>query len=144
MSKRFVTVKIDLYNLADRFTLANLRDQNLYNRKLSEATNPYYFSAQFSGLLVAPAAHNFIVNFMSNHTAEEPSGYLDKPQLKDFFSVTGPDDALVWNPGHERIPSQWYRRPSDNPYTLALAIEDVVIGAAMYRKPPVLTNTAEC
>jgi len=116
--------------------MANLRDQNLYNRQLSVATNPYYFSAEFSGLLVAPAAHNFIINFMSNHTAEEPNGYLDKPQLKTFFSITGPDDALVWTPGHEKIPENWYRRPSDNPYSLATAISDVVIGFALYRKPP--------
>lgn len=39
--------------------------------------NPYYFSSQFAGLLVAPAAYNFVINFMSNHTAEEPSGYLN-------------------------------------------------------------------
>lgn len=73
---------------------------------------------------------------MSNHSADEPSGYLDKPQLKDFFAISGPDDALVWNPGYERIPEQWYRRPNDNPYTTARAIEDVVISAAMYRTSP--------
>jgi len=79
---------------------------------------------------VAPAAHNFIVNFMSNHTAENPNGYLDKAQLKTFYSITGPDNALVWTPGQERIPQNWYRRPSSNPYDIKSALGDILVNAA--------------
>lgn len=122
-----------LYSLGDNgFTMDSLRNQNLYNRQLSESTNPYFFSAPFSGLLVAPAAHNFIINFMSNHTASQPSGYLDQPQLKTFFSITGEPGSFVHTPGYEAIPDNWYRRPSDNPYTIPAAVSDVVIGIEMY------------
>ena len=122
----------DLYDLGDTYTLDTLRSQNLYNRQLSESTNLYYFSAPFSGVLVAPAAHNFIINFMSNHTAEEPSGYLDKANLKTFFGISGPDDALVWNRGQEQIPQNWYRRPSSNPYSGPNAVADVILGVLAY------------
>lgn len=40
----------------------------------SIATNPYFFSAPFSGVLVAPAAYMFVINLMSNHSAAEPNG----------------------------------------------------------------------
>ena len=42
----------------------------------SIATNPYYFTGAFSTIVVVPAAYNFVINFMSNHSAAEPSGYL--------------------------------------------------------------------
>jgi len=81
-----------LYNLGDTYTLDSLREQNLYNQQISESTNQYYFSAPFSGVLVAPAAHNFIINFMSNHSADQLDGYLDESQLKIFFGISGPDN----------------------------------------------------
>jgi hypothetical protein len=119
-------ITLDLYNVGDSYTIDNVRSQNVYNIELSKSTNPYYFSAPFSGLVVAPAAHHFIINFMSNHSADNPGGYLDRPQLKTFFGVSGPDDALVWNPGQEQIPQNWYRRPSSNPYDIAAAALDLV------------------
>jgi hypothetical protein len=120
-----------LYNLGDTYTLDTLRDQNLYNQQISETTNPYYFSIPFSGVLVAPAAHNFI-NFMSNHSADQPNGYLDKGQLKTVFGVSGLDNNLVWNKGQEQVPQAWYRRPSTNPYTAEAAVADVAIGVQMH------------
>lgn len=37
--------------------------------------------------------------------------------LKTFFAVTGEGDDMVYNTGMERIPENWYRRPSSNQYT---------------------------
>lgn len=49
---------------------------------------------------------------MSNHSAEYPNGILDKETLKSFFAITEkPDGSLTWQPGYERIPDDWYRRP---------------------------------
>lgn len=49
---------------------------------------------------------------MSNHSAQYPNGLLDKETLKSFFAVTeSPDGSLTWQPGYERIPDVWYRRP---------------------------------
>lgn len=33
--------------------------------------------------------------------------------LKSIFGVNGSDDALQYNYGYERIPENWYRRPTD-------------------------------
>lgn len=49
---------------------------------------------------------------MSNHSAAFPNGILDKETLKSFFAITErPDGSLTWQPGYERIPNNWYRRP---------------------------------
>ena len=49
---------------------------------------------------------------MSNHSAAYPNGILDKETLKSFFAITErPDGSLTWQPGYERIPDNWYRRP---------------------------------
>ena len=49
---------------------------------------------------------------MSNHSAEYPNGILDKETLKSFFAITeASDGTLSWQPGYERIPDNWYRRP---------------------------------
>lgn len=78
---------------------------------------------------------------MSNHTAEEPDGYLNENIFKTFFSVTGTYPNYKWVPGHETFPKvslrhgstymvhlkltdsqNWYRRPSAQQYTAALGV----------------------
>lgn len=57
---------------------------------------------------------------MSNHSSEYPNGILDKETLKSFFAITEhADGSLTWQPGYERIPDDWYRRPlgPQNEYT---------------------------
>jgi hypothetical protein len=55
--------------------------------------------------MVAPAAHNLVIGFMSNHSAENPGGTLTRDVLKTFFSVTGDAPGqFVHNRGQERIP----------------------------------------
>lgn len=65
--------------------------------------NPYFFAAPFAGF-VSPAAHNFVINFMSNHSEEVPGGTLNRDVLKQFFAVTGEPGSFVHNRGQERIP----------------------------------------
>lgn len=69
---------------------------------------------------------------MSNHTKEEPSGYLDGYNFKQFFAVRGEPPHMKWLPGQERIPNNWYRRPSSNQYTAQDVGLDVGIGYAAY------------
>lgn len=94
----------------DRYTLDGLAQDFLAKGKSSVDLNPYFFSAAFSGVLVAPAAYIFVINLMSNHSAEEPSGFLDGETFKQFFAVTGNYPDFQWLPGQERIPDNWYRR----------------------------------
>lgn len=67
---------------------------------------------------------------MSNHSAEQPNGYLNRDMIKTFFGVTGEPGSFVAHQGYERIPEQWYRRPSSNSYDLTRALADVATGYA--------------
>lgn len=69
---------------------------------------------------------------MSNHSAERKNGFLTTEVFKSFFAISGTPGNLVWNPGKERIPDNWYRRPSNNPYDAARAAADVAILATRY------------
>jgi hypothetical protein len=59
-----------------RYTLDKFRARFQDVQDQAIADNPYYFTGAFSTIVVVPAAYNFVINFMSNHTADEPSGYL--------------------------------------------------------------------
>jgi len=120
-----------LYALAEEYTLDDAAAQSDYVTRWSIENNPQYFSAPFSGL-VAPAAHDFVIHFMSNHTAEQPGGVLTRDILKQFFSVTGEPGNFVHTRGQERIPENWYRRPNANAYTIPEVVADVFINNAMY------------
>lgn len=91
----------------------------------------YYFSAPFSGL-VAPDAHNFVVHLMSNRSEANKGGYLDANTLKSFFSVTGDPGSFVHTPGNERIPDNWYKRPTSQPMNTVDTNVDTVINNQMY------------
>lgn len=70
---------------------------------------------------------------MSNHSAEEPSGYLNREILKTFFAVSGDGPGnFVHNRGQEHIPENWYRRPKSNQYNLPNVVTDVLTNNAMY------------
>lgn len=100
----------------------------------SVSTNPYFYSAPFAGVAVANAAHTFVPALMSNHSAEYPNGILDKETLKSFFAITeAADGTLSWQPGYERIPDNWYRRPLGvvNEYSPASFAQDLVQMAAV-------------
>lgn len=116
----------------DRYTLDGLAQDFQAKGQSSIANNPYFFSAPFSGVLVAPAAYFFVINLMSNHTAEEPSGYLDGQMFKEFFAVKGTYPNFKWMPGQERIPDNWYKRPTISPYDIANADSDLGVQYAAY------------
>ncbi|EME40120.1 hypothetical protein DOTSEDRAFT_56398 [Dothistroma septosporum NZE10] len=105
--------------------------QAYYTAEYSLLNNPEYFSAPFSGL-VAPDAHNFVVHFMSNRSAENKGGVLNGEVLKSFFSVTGTPGNFVHTPGHEQIPLNWYKRPTSEPMNTVDTNVDTVINNGMY------------
>ena len=98
--------------------------------------NPYFFYGPFSGIEVSQAAFTFISAFMSNHSAEYPNGFLSRDVIKSFMAITETggtgvgDGVLAWNPGTERIPDNWYRRTSTNPYTIPAFQADILRIAA--------------
>lgn len=85
----------------DNLTLDKTIQQSQFVTDYSVNNNPHYFAGPFSGL-VAPAAHNFVINFMSNHTAETPGGTLNRDILSTFFAVTGTGEGASGdNPGDQ-------------------------------------------
>ncbi|KAK0521778.1 hypothetical protein OC834_006536, partial [Tilletia horrida] len=116
------------------------RDVLLQHRILrfnhSISTNPYFFYSAFGGLVVTTAAHDFIVNFMSNNT-DDGTGhnrqYLDEANLFPFFSYKRlANGTLSYTPGHERFPENWLRRPIDAPFGLADVVYNLVRSAGAY------------
>ncbi|CAF9909710.1 MAG: hypothetical protein GOMPHAMPRED_006846 [Gomphillus americanus] len=117
---------------AQRYTLDKFRARFQEVQEESIANNPYFFTGVFSTVVVVPAAYNFVINLMSNHSLEEPSGYLDGYNFKSFFGVTGKPGSFVWKRGQERIPDRWYRRPSSNQYEGPDVVGDVALGYLAY------------
>ena len=116
----------------NNYTLDRFAQDFLAKTQESIATNPFYFAAPFSTTLVAPVAYNFVINFMSNHSAQQPNGYLDGSTFKTFFGVAGNYLSFTWLKGQERIPTNWYRRPSSVPYSIPNAFLDLSINFAAY------------
>ncbi|KAJ6093284.1 hypothetical protein N7486_008573 [Penicillium sp. IBT 16267x] len=99
-----------------RYTIDKFRARYSEVQAGSIVTNPYYFTGAFSTMVVVPAAYNYVINFMSDFSAEEPTGYLDVFTFKKFSGKTDSPGSFVWNKGEERIPDNWYHRPSTAPY----------------------------
>ncbi|KAG4439488.1 hypothetical protein IFR05_005024 [Cadophora sp. M221] len=124
----------NLWRLAEGgLTFNKVSSQSDYVTRWSKANNHCFFQAPFSGL-VAPAAHHFVIHFMSNHSAEVLGGTLTREVLKSFFSVTGDaPGSFVHNQGQERIPENWYRRPGSVPHTLVGILPDPLTSNAQYQ-----------
>ena len=121
----------NLVAMGDKYNLDNAAAQSDYTTRYSILNNPYYFSAPFSGF-VAPGAHNFVVNFMSNHSVENPGGELTRDILQSFFAVTGTPTNFQYNQGQERIPLNWYKRPTLQQYNANDVFADILVNNAMY------------
>ncbi|CZT46035.1 related to oxidase [Rhynchosporium secalis] len=98
----------------------------------SIAENPYFFYGPFTGLAVSQAAHTFIYRFMSNKTAENPEGVLNQEVLKSFFAISGESGNFTYNPGHERIPENWYKRAIGDEYSILFLNTDTLYFASQY------------
>ncbi|KAF9026033.1 Cloroperoxidase [Hymenopellis radicata] len=82
----------------------------------SVQNNPHFFYAPLAGLVVVHAAFIFIPTFMSNYTENGPvlDGVLFEASSETHECRLSDDLKAVR--GQERIPNNWYRRPT--PYTI--------------------------
>ncbi|KAL8961731.1 MAG: hypothetical protein Q9193_001764 [Seirophora villosa] len=90
--------------------------QSRFNHSIEN--NPYFFFPQFAGIAVTAAGYAFTPAFMANNSAQYPDGYLDKETFKSFFAVTGQPGNFKYQPGHERIPDNFYKRALGNEYSM--------------------------
>lgn len=131
-----------LYNRQPNAATANynlevLRDFRGERFKESVAKNPYFAYLPFGGIEVSQAAFTFIYRFMSNKSAENPEGVLNKNVLKSFMSIQGPETNLQWVPGNEKIPDNWYKRNPADEYTIPYFEADILYFAQT--QPEILT-----
>ncbi|TVY51306.1 Aromatic peroxygenase-like protein [Lachnellula cervina] len=119
----------------DNYTLDVLNEFRSARWDYSLNNNPYFFNGPFTGVLVAPAAFEFIYRFMSNKSAENPEGYLNGDVLMSFFAMTKNDDgSFTYTPGNERIPDNWYKRAIGDEYSIPFLTLDTVSAALKYPK----------
>ena len=118
----------------DRYTIDKFAQAFTMNSIRSEETNPYYFAPLFSTTLVSPAAYNFVINFMSNRTAENKNGYLNGQMFKEFFGIAGEYPNFKWLKGLERIPDNWYKRTESNQYNALSVFADLAPTFQAYPK----------
>ena len=80
--------------------------------KNSIGTNPYFFSAPFSGALVTNAGTFFVPAFFSNFTQAKPAGELTKEMLLYWYGMqedrTAPYGLRNLGKGYSRFPPGWY------------------------------------
>ncbi|KAK1216745.1 hypothetical protein PQX77_020632 [Marasmius sp. AFHP31] len=111
----------------DMSLLNQFRNQRFHE---SIHSNPYFFNGALSGIVVQPAAYQFIQRFMANRSAEHPEGILDRDILKSFFAVSGNTPSeFVYQEGWERIPENWYKRPVGDDYGLVAYTVDLLAAA---------------
>jgi hypothetical protein len=99
----------------------------------SRNENPEFFYTPFAGVITSTGGFSFPPRMFSNKSPEYPDNWiLGKEILKTFFSISGPDDDLVYTEGYERIPLNFYKRAIGNEYTIPLFIEDTFSFASKF------------
>ncbi|RMY15180.1 hypothetical protein D0868_01033 [Hortaea werneckii] len=120
-------IKDQFYSLYNRqpdaatanYNLEVLRDFRKERYYESIQKNPYYSYLPFTGIEVSQAAFTFIYRFMSNKSAENPEGVLNKDVLKSFMAIYGDDEEnLHWKRGYERFPDNFYKRNPTDEYSI--------------------------
>ncbi|KAG8158101.1 hypothetical protein KVR01_011862 [Diaporthe batatas] len=131
------TMNMTLFRMAydgaegDVITMEDLGNRAAERFRESIAINPHFYYGPYTGLVARNAGFAFAGRILSNHSAEFPGGQLTKDVFKSFFAVTDDKDGeMVYNPGHERIPENWFRTPVD--YGLVSLNLDIVAWALQH------------
>jgi len=100
---------------------ARVMAQHSANRKAySIQTNPNYFAPVYAGVAFTFGAHMFASVLLSNHSAEYPRGFQTQENFLSLWGYTrDANNNLVYTPGSERIPDNYYKRAEDDAWTLS-------------------------
>lgn len=101
----------------------------------SVSQNPYTFRGPV-GFFIPPGTHAFVYRMFANKSVVYPDGFLDQNTLKSFYAISGPDDSLIYTPGYERIPENWYTYPTGKVYNVPALLLD--LGTIMQKHPELL------
>jgi len=102
------------------------------NRRVEQsiAENPFFYSGPATGLIFRNGAWALITRLMANYSDEHPDGLLTGDNLKSFFAISGDEGSFVYSEGSERIPENWYRRPTD--YDTVDILADILTWSQKY------------
>ncbi|KAJ7024073.1 hypothetical protein C8F04DRAFT_1303402 [Mycena alexandri] len=129
-----------LYNLQPDSPDSNYDAETIFEHShirfhQSIAEDEFFFYGPLQ-MFVSCLTHNLVYGLMSNHSAESPEGFLQGEVLKSIYAIsTDLSGNLVYTPGHERIPENWYRRPFLDEYDARHVIPDLL---AMWLRYPEL------
>lgn len=84
----------------------------------SIANNPYFWNGPVTNIMMRPVGYVLPNDILANHTDNNPNDTVSKEVLKSFYAITEDptNGSLSYNPGHERIPENWY--PRQTPYSI--------------------------
>jgi hypothetical protein len=112
-----MTLFRDLHDRADEYGIISmdlLADQAARRWEYSVAHNPDFYYGPITGMVSRNAGYFFLGRLLSNHTAEHPEGVLTQKIFQSFFGVYENERGnLEYRKGHETIPENWYRTPSE-------------------------------
>lgn len=103
----------------------------------SIANNPYFWNGPVTNVMMRPVGYVLPNDILSNHTDDNPNETVSKHVLRSFYGITENSDngSLSYNPGHERIPENWF--PRQTPYTI---LDFNAAEAALLLKQPALLS----
>ncbi|KAL4792210.1 hypothetical protein BDV19DRAFT_400698 [Aspergillus venezuelensis] len=104
-----------MFNQSDDDTLSfDMMGQRAADRlEQAKATNPDFYYGPVTGMFIRNAAYVFPARLFRNHSTEQPDGVLTKEIVRNFYGVYGDDGNLTYREGWERIPENWYKKPTD-------------------------------
>ncbi|OJJ55481.1 hypothetical protein ASPSYDRAFT_183585 [Aspergillus sydowii CBS 593.65] len=111
-----MTLFREWYAMADEngtFSLDIMAKRAAIRFEQSKATNPEFYFGPVTGFLARNAGYLFAGRLFRNHSTEQPDGVLTKEIVRNLFAVYGDDNNLEYRKGWERLPENWYRRPTD-------------------------------
>ncbi|KAJ6566677.1 Chloroperoxidase, partial [Mycena capillaripes] len=121
---------LELYNLQAESPDPNYNKNVIFAHRLTRLLDSIQQNRDFFygpvQMVVSCFTHTLIYGLMSNHSIEHSDGILSKSVLKSLYGVSDINGALVYTPGTERIPDNWYRRPIADPYGAAHLVPDLV------------------
>lgn len=137
------TLNLDLFTElyesieGDALTRDDMAAHAIRRFKHSVANNPYFWNGPVTNIMMRPVGYVLPNDILSNHTDENPDETVSKHVLRSFYGITQDADngSLTYNPGHERIPENWF--PRQTPYTIP---DFNAAEAALLRKQPELLS----
>lgn len=118
------TLNLDLFTElyesieGDALTRDEVAEHAIRRFNHSIANNPYFWNGPVTNVMMRPVGYVLVNDMLANHTDDNPDDTTSKAVLRSFYGITeDPDDgSLSYNPGHERIPENWF--PRQTPYTI--------------------------